>query len=613
MSASSHVVPWAQTVVALPAPAGWAPPGSVAGKCQGCGPFASTEGYRASYSASGRSWGTDGRGDAIHRAAEKSTTSWGITVHVRNTRKIVTIGIAVALAAGAVTAGAATAGQASGRPTARPLPDGTTPVMGGHLNISGEAEVGSPWTPAAMRCDSYCYVRARTFFDQVAVLGADGQVQPFLAQSIEPNEDFTEWTITVREGITFTDGTPLDAAAMIYNLQAAGTGILVTTSLKDIARVPDPEDAERMLLKIEQLDDMSFTIFTGESGDPEKPISWRNFPAQLMGQWGLIASPTWLEEVVANPELAIQPVGTGPFIVDSYEPRGFLELSRNPDYWLTDAAGNQLPYLDSITFRVIEDSTVSAEALQAGDIDLVASSNGRAISTIQNLGDEFTVNLQDEYSETGYVLLDLEKPHLGDQRVRCALSMAIDRDELNESTTDGFNEAAYALFSPGQQGYLEDNGAVQGTGPRDGVSDDRRVRGGDRRERRDRRRPHPVDDRGPGCRADHGLVVRDRRRRLRPDGPAERLHQPRRVRRPRVPSVPVAPARRRVPRPAVRLVALRQRQAGRRAVAELRPPARPRHRRRTRRRPPLDRPTKRRSRRPRRSTGSWPSSATTSR
>ena len=384
-------------------------------------------------------------------------------MHVRNTRKVVTIGIAVALAAGAATAGAAAATSPSpDRPTARPLPDGATPVMGGHLNISGEAEVGSPWTPAAMRCDSYCYARARTFFDQVAVLGADGQVHPFLAESIEPNEDFTEWTITVREGITFTDGTPLDAAAMIYNLQAAGTGILVTTSLKDVARVPDPDDPERMILKIEQLDDMSFTIFTGESGDPEKPISWRNFPAQLMGQWGLIASPTWLEAVVANPELAIQPVGTGPFIVDSYEPRGFLEVSRNPDYWLTDAAGNQLPYLDSITFRVIEDSTVAAEALQAGDIDMVASSDGRAITTIQNLGDEFTVNLQDELRPRPATSCSTSRSRTSATSgcgARCRW-----RSTATSSTSrppTGSTSPPTAVFSPGQQGYLEDNGAVR--------------------------------------------------------------------------------------------------------------------------------------------------------
>ena len=59
------------------------------------------------------------------------------------------------------------------------------------LVVSGDAEVASPWTPAAMRCDSYCYTRARTFFDSVAVFGDDGQVHGMLAESIEPNDDYT--------------------------------------------------------------------------------------------------------------------------------------------------------------------------------------------------------------------------------------------------------------------------------------------------------------------------------------------------------------------------------------------------------------------------------------
>ena len=138
-----------------------------------------------------------------------------------------------------------------------------------------------------------------------------------------------------------------------------------------------------MILKIEQLDDLTFVIYMGDDGDPEQPLPWRNFPHTLTGQWGLIASPFWLAEVEQNPELAARPVGSGPFVVDSYEPRGSLEVSRNPDYWMTDADGNQLPYLDSISFRVIEDSEIAIEALQAGDVDVVSTSNGRAISTIQ--------------------------------------------------------------------------------------------------------------------------------------------------------------------------------------------------------------------------------------
>ena len=106
----------------------------------------------------------------------------------------------------------------------------------------------------------------------------------------------------------------------------------------------------------------------------------------------MIASPFWLAAVEQNPELATQPVGTGPFVVDSYSPRESLEVSRNPDYWMTDADGNQLPYLDSITFRVIEDSETAAEALQSGDIDMMSTSAGGVITEIQDAGDDFTVD-----------------------------------------------------------------------------------------------------------------------------------------------------------------------------------------------------------------------------
>ena len=52
--------------------------------------------------------------------------------------------------------------------------------------MSGEAEVANPWTPAAMQCDPYCYQRARTFFDELAVVGSDTKVHPYLAESITP-------------------------------------------------------------------------------------------------------------------------------------------------------------------------------------------------------------------------------------------------------------------------------------------------------------------------------------------------------------------------------------------------------------------------------------------
>jgi ABC-type transport system substrate-binding protein len=152
-------------------------------------------------------------------------------------------------------------------------------------------------------------------------------------------------------------------------------------------------------------------------------------------------------------------VGTGAFIVESYAPRELLVATRNPNYWRTDAAGNQLPYLDGVEFRVIEDSETAGEALQSGDIDIFATSASVVIADFREIADEFPMLEQNKFTETNYTMIDLDKPGpLQDRRVRCALSKAINREELIELTGGGILEVANGLFSPGQEGHLDDNG-----------------------------------------------------------------------------------------------------------------------------------------------------------
>ena len=122
-----------------------------------------------------------------------------------------------------------------------------------------------------MQCDSYCQQRARTFYDPLAAYGQDLKVHGVLAETIEPNEDCTEWTIKLRDGISFHDGTPLNADAAIRNLQDTGTGVLHRGILTDVAKVPSAADPAKMELKIEKVDDFTFTIFTGKNGDPNSP------------------------------------------------------------------------------------------------------------------------------------------------------------------------------------------------------------------------------------------------------------------------------------------------------------------------------------------------------
>ena len=365
-------------------------------------------------------------------------------------------------AAPEVTTGGVDTTLASETTAAEATTPATEPVAavtpGGEITVSGEAEVANPWTPAAMQCDSYCQQRARSFFDPIAAIGADVKVHPYLAESITPNADTTQWTIKVRSGISFTDGTPVNADAVIENLQRTGTYILIAAQVADIAKVPSAADPTKMELKIEKLDDMSFTIFTGKDGDPGQPLPWPGFDFYLTGQLGLIASPAWLAAVDADPTKASQPIGSGPFIVQSYAPRDSLVVTKNPNYWQKDANGVQLPYLDKITFKVIEDSTTAEGALSSGDIDAFADSSGSVIKDVIDAG-EFTVTKQDKFGETNYILIDTSKPGpYADARVRCALSMAVDRQELIDLTGGGLPKPANGVFSPGQEGYLEDNG-----------------------------------------------------------------------------------------------------------------------------------------------------------
>ena len=89
---------------------------------------------------------------------------------------------------------------------------------------------------------------------------------------------------------------------MIRNLQETGSSLLNQKVYIDVAKNPDGS------MKIDKIDDLTFTIYTGKNGDPNTPVPWANFAAYLSVNWGMMASPTWLDAVKADPTKAtIQP------------------------------------------------------------------------------------------------------------------------------------------------------------------------------------------------------------------------------------------------------------------------------------------------------------------
>ena len=328
--------------------------------------------------------------------------------------------------------------------------DDTEPVRGGTLTYAVEADTSSPWTPQAMVCAAACYSTVgRTVYEPLVLIGDDGEVYPYLLESIEPNEDFTVWTLVAREGITFHDGTPFDGDALAYNLDATQNAALVGLAVGPMETVAS---------------DGAMTVTVTMN------TSWPSFNNYLNSQLGLIASPTWLQAVEAGTADPAEPVGTGPFQFESYESgeNGRFTATRFEGYWRGDgpeSTGEGLPYLDAIEVRFMPDSQARTQALLAGDIDLIQTSNGVEIADLREQ-DGVVVQTMEHPGEieTGYLLInnapeaDGQPNPMADIRVRRAIAHATNNEVLSEARTAGVYPVANGPFPPGRVGYLEDTG-----------------------------------------------------------------------------------------------------------------------------------------------------------
>ena len=130
-------------------------------------------------------------------------------------------GLAIVGTSGGLLA-ACSSGSGSSSSSGGTHPDGissATPRRGGSLIFGTEAEEEG-FSPTQSTFDTTGILYCRTVFDPLAIIAADGTVAPYLASSITPNADFTAWTITIRDGVTFHNGEPCDGAALTANLLA---------------------------------------------------------------------------------------------------------------------------------------------------------------------------------------------------------------------------------------------------------------------------------------------------------------------------------------------------------------------------------------------------------
>jgi peptide/nickel transport system substrate-binding protein len=321
--------------------------------------------------------------------------------------------------------------------------DAGTPTPGGRVVYGLEAETTDGWClPEAQLAISGIMV-ADTIYDTLTRPNAEGVVEPWLADSVEPNEDSTVWTIKLREGVKFHDGTDLTAEVVKNNLDAY-RGAYPTRSPLLFVFVFEP------IQSVDVVDPLTVQVTLKQP--------WVSFDNALWqsGRLGILAQAQ-LDDTSSCAENLI---GTGPFKLVDWVPNQKFEAEKNPDYWATDAAGNQLPYLDAIEFRPIVEVDQRLNALESGEINAMHTSDAATVSDLRDRSDSGEVNAyeSEEFGEVSYVMLNESKPPFDNIKARQAVAYAVDFDETNAILNDGITTQATGPFAPGNIGNLDDTG-----------------------------------------------------------------------------------------------------------------------------------------------------------
>jgi|SRR5215218_7880164 len=312
----------------------------------------------------------------------------------------------------------------------------SSPKPGGSVTYGLEAETGGGWCPTSARLAISGVEVGAAVYDTLTVPNAKGKIVPYLAKSVEGSPDYKTWTITLRDGITFHDGTPLDANAVVQNLEAYRSSALIGAALKSVDTIT--ATAPNVV-----------TVTT--------TVPWVAFPwfLYLDGRM-LIVAPAQL----ADPETCSRNlIGTGPFKFDHWTVNEELVVDKNPDYWQKDAKGKQLPYLDKITFKPVAEAVQRSNGLQSGQLDVIHVSDGHQISVLEPQGSTYNLMLQGPgRREVRYYLMNASKPPLDDLGARKAVAMAIDRDQINELRNEGVKQVADGPFDKDVAGYVKNPG-----------------------------------------------------------------------------------------------------------------------------------------------------------
>ncbi|MYH44034.1 MAG: hypothetical protein F4131_10120 [Acidimicrobiaceae bacterium] len=255
-----------------------------------------------------------------------------------------------------------------------------------------------------------------------SLLGRDASTAlvPVLATSFPESVDDDTWRFTVREGVTFHDGQALNAQAVADSLNRMLHPDYSTQRDSYIRNISSAEVVDAYTVDI-HTDGVNAVL----------PLQIAQLP---------VISPGTGETVGENP------VGTGPYMLESWDRGQQITAVRNADYW------GDAPSIEAFTVRFIPDKQTSLAALQAGEVDLVLDILPEQVDLVPQA-------LSVPATEYSYMTINALRPELAPPEVRVAMNLAVDKDLIAETLYEGFaapNNAQH--LSPGMLGFNPDIG-----------------------------------------------------------------------------------------------------------------------------------------------------------
>ncbi len=278
-----------------------------------------------------------------------------------------------------------------------------------------------PTGGAAAAIDEVVYANV---FEGLTRYNADGSISPALAERWDVSEDGLTYTFHLHDGVTFHDGTTMDAEDVKFSL--------------DRARGEDSTNAQKALFagieSVEVVDPLTVAVTLSAPNSA--------FPTNM----------AWGDAVIVAPEsidtAATAPVGTGPFKLGRWVQGDRIELVENPEYW------GDKPALTAATFKFISDPTAAFAAIMAGDIDVFPGYPAPETLVMFEADPRFKLLIGSTEGET-ILAMNNKSDALSDVRVRQAVSHAINRQEIIDGAMFGYGTPIGTHFAPHNPAYVD--------------------------------------------------------------------------------------------------------------------------------------------------------------